>query len=118
MEVRLRIQPQANLCADPVISTTFILSLPELFIPDAFSPLNNDGRNDLWLIEGLDRYNHVSIQIFNRWGGLVYEADPFDGQWDGNNTAGGADAGLLPEGVYFYQISLNETVRTGYIYLR
>ena len=118
MEVRLRIQPQANLCADPVISTTFTLSLPELFIPDAFSPLNNDGRNDLWLIEGLDRYNRVSIQIFNRWGGLVYEADPFDGQWDGSNTVGRTEAGMLPEGVYFYQISLNETLRTGYIYLR
>lgn len=118
MEIRLRIQSLANICADPVTSVIFTISLPELFIPDAFSPLNNDGRNDLWLIEGLDRYNRVSIQIFNRWGGLVYEANPFDGQWNGSNTVGKAEAGMLPEGVYFYQINLNEALRTGYIYLR
>jgi len=43
-----------------------------LNIPDAFSP-NADGVNDTWLIEGIENFENIRIQIFNRWGQLVFE---------------------------------------------
>lgn len=60
-----------------------------VYIPNAFSP-DSDGVNDRFLIyakEGLVR-NISNFQIFNRWGGKVFEVsnaqpnDPFFG-WDG-----------------------------------
>ena len=118
MQIRLRIKALATVCLEGITSETFTVSLPELFIPDAFSPQNNDGQNDQWIIEGLDRYNNVSIQIFNRWGGLIFEANPFNGTWDGRSNNSFSSYEALPEGVYFYQIMLDDIIKTGYIYKR
>ena len=70
----------------------------KIYIPNAFSP-NEDGRNDRFLlypgkgVQSVDR-----VQIFNRWGGLVYEAAGNAG-WDGNTN--GSQAG---PGLYVYQV--------------
>ena len=60
-----------------------------LNIPTAFSP-NNDGVNDTWEIEHINLYAEVSIEIYNRWGQLMFEfsgtGDSYatlDNQWDG-----------------------------------
>lgn len=61
-----------------------------LFIPNVFSP-NEDGFNDLFQIfttENGPIESIQSIQIFNRWGALIYEASNFlpndrDQYWDG-----------------------------------
>ncbi|MPM24283.1 hypothetical protein SDC9_70764 [bioreactor metagenome] len=63
-----------------------------LNIPDAFSP-NQDGVNDTWQIEGIENFDNIKIQIFNRWGQLVFEfegtgvaySDPAV-QWDGTSN--------------------------------
>jgi gliding motility-associated-like protein len=60
-----------------------------LNIPTAFSP-NNDGVNDTWEIEHINLYSEVSIEIYNRWGQLMFEfsgtGDSYadiDNQWNG-----------------------------------
>lgn len=54
---------------------------PDIFIPNAFSP-NNDGENDEYLVIGRV-IEELELQIFNRWGELVFETtDPTKG-WDG-----------------------------------
>ncbi len=64
---------------------------------------NGDGKNDVWLIPGIEQYPNNVVQIFNRWGNLVYEQkgytnnDPWTGQWNGKE---------LPDGTYFYLIEL------------
>lgn len=66
-----------------------------LLVPQAFTP-NNDGINDLFRLISSETLNDFSIQIYNRWGLLLYEANHNDG-WDGtykNNN--------LPLGVYLY----------------
>jgi gliding motility-associated-like protein len=51
-------------------------------ISNAFTP-NNDGKNDLFL-KGLD------LQIFNRWGQLLYKGNEgWDGKYKGNTVAAG-----------------------------
>jgi gliding motility-associated-like protein len=54
---------------------------PRIFIPDAFTP-NGDAINDL-----LDIHDaHIiepELQIFNRWGEVVFTTDNLDIRWDG-----------------------------------
>ncbi|MBC7849178.1 MAG: PKD domain-containing protein [Chitinophagaceae bacterium] len=58
-----------------------ILKKPK--IPNAFSP-NNDGINDKWVIEHLESYPGATVEVFNRYGQLVYKSVGYDRPWDGN----------------------------------
>ncbi len=64
-----------------------------------FSP-NNDGQNDLWVIERIDRYPDCKVIIVNRQGNVLYEMQPYYGnEWDG--TLNGAP---VIEGAYYFVI--------------
>lgn len=69
-------------------------------IPNAFTP-NNDGINDSWIIENIEIFPWAIVQVFNRWGQLVYEGygsgTPWDGTWNGN---------IVPTGSYIYSVDL------------
>jgi gliding motility-associated-like protein/uncharacterized repeat protein (TIGR01451 family) len=72
------------------------------FIPEGFSP-NGDGVNDVFVITGLERYPEHTFTIFNRWGNMVFEAAPYNNDWDGTSTFGITVGGNeLPSGTYFY----------------
>src|SRR5690554_2586675 len=53
----------------------------EIYIPDMFSP-NDDGENDEYCIYG-DCISTFYLQIFNRWGEMVYVSDNPENCWDG-----------------------------------
>jgi gliding motility-associated-like protein len=80
-----------------------------LEIPNAFSP-NQDGLNERFNIVTSDG---VAIQgtIYNRWGEIIYQWDTTqEGQaWDG--TYQGKP---VPNGVYFYMLSLKELDKTAH----
>jgi gliding motility-associated-like protein len=67
----------------------------ELIFPDAFSP-NGDGVNDVLQIQssGMKQY---SLQIFDRWGNLLFETNKPGFHWDGRTASGE----LVPAGTYF-----------------
>ncbi len=44
----------------------------DVFIPNAITP-NNDSLNDKFKIVGLEKFPENSIEIFNRWGNIVYK---------------------------------------------
>lgn len=95
------------------------LLVTEFFIPEGFSP-NGDGINDLFVIRGIDMYPNNSIDIFNRWGNIVFKAHPYQNTWDGTTTMGvnvGGDE--LPIGTYFYLFDFGNTSKIikGTIYL-
>lgn len=70
---------------------------------DAITP-NNDGYNDTWTPIDITEYDNALVQVFNRWGGLVFES--IGGEqytpWDGTNN--GEE---LVVGTYYYIIDLN-----------
>jgi gliding motility-associated-like protein len=76
--------------------------LVEVIIPSAFTP-DNDGINDSWELENIELYPEVEVRIFTRRGSLVYESQSYSEPWDGvlNNE-------VLPSGVYYYVIKLND----------
>ena len=71
-----------------------------LFIADALTP-NGDGINDRWVVGGLEFYPQSEVEVFNRWGQLIFRSKPGTTWWDG--TYNGA---LLPASDYYYVISV------------
>jgi len=54
-----------------------------IFVPNAFTP-NGDGKNDYWQIPFLDIGLEAEVNVFNRWGQLVYHTKGTTVSWDGN----------------------------------
>ncbi len=70
----------------------------DVFIPNAFTPLNGDGVNDYWQIFGnIPGIKQLEVMVFNRIGEKVFESNDINFKWDG--TYKGKDA---PPGVYSY----------------
>lgn len=84
-------------------------------IPNAFSP-NGDGSNDVFEIDNLDKLDSFTLQIYNRWGSLLYEQESATDFWDGTN--GGSP---VPASTYFYlftyELDGETTTTDGYISL-
>jgi gliding motility-associated-like protein len=96
----------------------------DLIVPEGFSP-NGDGTNDFFEIKGITAFPNNNVQIFNRWGNLIYEGNGYDNaavRWDGTNTSDSMSTGggLVPEATYFYVIDLGDgsSVKKGYIYVK
>ena len=73
------------------------LGCPELFVPNAFSP-NGDGNNDIVLVRGTDLKN-AEIEIYDRWGNLVFASENHKIGWDGLIEGEKAN-----QGVYVYYV--------------
>jgi gliding motility-associated-like protein len=71
-----------------------------IVIPTAFTP-NHDGFNDKWEIIGLQYYKNAVIEVFNRWGDLVFRSE--GNEYKFNGTYRGRD---LPMDSYHYIIDL------------
>ncbi len=83
----------------------------EIVVPKGFSP-NGDGTADFFIIENLNGRN-AQLQIFNRWGQKVYEADSYQNDWNGSANKGIVLFGeQLPEGTYYYQLNIEGEVET------
>lgn len=52
-----------------------------IFIPNAFTP-NGDGINDTFGVKG-EGIKEFTLNIFNRWGELIFETHNPKQQWDG-----------------------------------
>ncbi len=79
-----------------------IVVTPSLVIPQGFSP-NGDGFNDLFDIIGLGNYPQNSLTVINRWGDILYVANPYNNDWDGSSNTGINIAGdHVTDGTYFY----------------
>lgn len=65
---------------------------------NVFTP-NGDGINDLLRFDLLELFNGNTLQVFNRWGKLVFESNDYQNDWDG---------GDLKEGTYFYVLDIDD----------
>jgi gliding motility-associated-like protein len=64
----------------------------ETFIPNVFTP-NNDDKNDFFRIAGLEGFPNSRLEVYNRWGGLVFEKDNYQNNWRAEE---------IPDGTYYY----------------
>lgn len=89
-------------CQDSLTLYTKIVN--KLYLANVFSP-NGDGRNDIWKLPKEYLFPDLEIEIFNRWGALVWSAagDKAARGWDGRTNNGK----VLPIGTYWYVIKFN-----------
>jgi len=67
--------------------------------PNFFTP-NNDGFNDTWKPIGIDENFNAKIHIFDRYGKLLIQLNPFGNGWDGL-----INGSVMPSSDYWYKIS-------------
>jgi gliding motility-associated-like protein len=79
-------------------STVLEVVVCETEIPNIFSP-NGDGINDIFIIRGTEGFPNSRLEVYNRWGGLVYENDNYQSAWRGDDLA---------EGTYYYVYLRND----------
>jgi gliding motility-associated-like protein len=110
-----------------------VLACGNVVIHNAFSP-NGDGLNDVFKIDSIDDltcYPENSVEIYNRWGILVFDTvnynnttNVFDGNSKGRTTIKQSDG--LPTGTYFYIVNyksldgnnvIQSNKKDGYLYL-
>lgn len=74
----------------------------DFFIPEGFSP-NSDGINDFLIVKKPADVT-VSLDVYNRWGGLVYRNNDYKNDWNGGISA----QNNIPAGTYFYVVRLSD----------
>ncbi|WP_444666915.1 T9SS type B sorting domain-containing protein [Flavobacterium columnare] len=88
---------------------------------------NGDGDNDVFFIDGVDKFPNNSVEVYNRWGVLVYEAKGYN---NNDRAFRGISSGRvtikqleeLPEGTYYYMFKYENTSgvtkeKAGYLYI-
>jgi gliding motility-associated-like protein len=58
-------------------------------IPNVFTPGTSSGANDAFKIDGILGFPNSTLSIFNRWGGLIYESENYQNQWDATGESAG-----------------------------
>jgi len=83
--------------------TVHVIPSTELIFYNSFTP-NGDGANDYFYIGNIGLYPNNTLQIYNRYGQLIYNETGYNNQWAG--TSLGTD---VPCGTYFYIIDTHDT---------
>jgi gliding motility-associated-like protein len=87
-----------------MVTDSITLKEPDdIKLPNGFTP-NGDGYNDFYVIKGIQGYTNNKVQIFNRWGSLVYSKNAYLNDWNGVSN----DGQILPDGTYFIVVDLNK----------
>ena len=116
-----------------IVEKASVLGCGTILVHNAFTP-NNDGTNEVFKIDNIEDticYPENSVEIYNRWGILVYETKGYDnsnkafkGYSEGRVTVD-KSAGL-PTGTYFYILNYTSVglqgeiipnKKQGYLYL-
>jgi gliding motility-associated-like protein len=91
----------------PGVPTLTPIKPIQLIIPTIITP-NRDGFNDKWVIVRPSG-TKIKVQVYNRWGQMVYKSDDYRNDWDGKGTGSflGQD---LPHGSYFFLVDIEYPV--------
>jgi gliding motility-associated-like protein len=103
-------------CTPSVVSQPLLMNILQpaaIHIPNAFTP-NGDGINDRWDIPDLAYYPNCILNIYTRYGSVIYQSRGYSTAWDGSYNGK-----ILPTGTYYYIIDLgnNSPKLAGYVAL-
>lgn len=83
-------------CADTSCMAINVDALEFINIPNVFTP-DGDGINDFFFINS-SGIKEFQLDVYNRWGTLVYSSTEVASKWDGRSTAGVE----LSDGTYYF----------------
>lgn len=90
--------PNGCVAVDSVLVTV----IPEVVIPSGVTP-NGDGWNDAWVIDHIDLFPECEVEIYNRWGDMLFRSVGYRTPWDGRYNGD-----FVPVGTYYYVVKLND----------
>ncbi|HEX2920043.1 MAG TPA: gliding motility-associated C-terminal domain-containing protein [Bacteroidales bacterium] len=98
----------------PESSDTLKIIVNDLQVPTLITP-NEDGRNDYFLLKGIDELQGNELFIFDRRGILVYMTRNYSNNWNGVDQSGEP----LSDDTYFFIVrSGNGRQKSGYVVIR
>jgi gliding motility-associated-like protein len=95
-------------CRDSIVKQVDIKPAYVLYIPNAFTP-NSDGLNDGFKALGIG-IAQFKLQIFDRWGVLIFESDDINKAWDGS-VNGKGDYDSTKEDVYVWKAEVTDVLK-------
>ena len=87
-----------------------------------FTP-NGDTTNETLVFEGLEQYDKSHLEVYNRWGILVYKATNYQNDWNGRSMGRATikTNSHLPVGTYFYLLKFGDATlskqQKGWVYI-
>jgi gliding motility-associated-like protein len=104
----------ADNCVDDTSIVVIINPDVVLYVPNAFTPGDGNGLNDVFQIflppTGVD-YSTFSLQIFDRWGEMIYSTNDVTKSWNGAKNNVGP---LLKQDTYVWKISFSDEKKKEY----
>lgn len=107
---RVDVSNECGIATDSV-EITFEDCFCEVYMPNAFTP-NGDMTNDIFLPVINCDIVEFSIQIFDRWGMLVFRSNDYNTGWDGR-----LHGEFMAEGVYVFRMEYVGIDQFGNLYL-
>jgi gliding motility-associated-like protein len=98
----------------PSSSDTVNIIVHDMTVPTLITP-NKDGKNEYFIIRGVETLGKTELVIFNRWGVRVYMNSNYDNKWNGIDE----NEDPLPEDTYFFVLKPEKSKPvSGYIVVR
>jgi len=103
-------------------SDTLMLEVCDVYavfanIPNTITPGDKNDQNDKWVIPNIELFPDAELEIYDRWGRLIFKTDDiFNNPWDGESMSGKE----MPMDAYYYVLDIkvaNTKPLTGYINL-
>ena len=92
-------------CKEAVTKLLILEDEFALYIPNAFSPIKNEGKNDVFNVAGMGFLSDsFEMIIYDRWGSQVFKTNDVTKGWDGSIKGGP----IGKEGVYIYKITVKD----------
>jgi gliding motility-associated-like protein len=92
---------------------TLKITVRDLVVPTLITP-NNDGRNDYFILNGIENEPDNELVVFDRRGIIVFRDKRYHNDWNGIDYNGKP----LADDTYFYIIKTRGKPRTGFVVIR
>jgi gliding motility-associated-like protein len=102
-----------NGCKDSITKPIFIQEELYIYIPNTFIPDENR-INDVFSgsFVGVE---WIKIDVFNRWGELVFSSEDLDFSWDGKYQGADCQSGVFTWKLFYRPNNLQELLMTGHV---
>lgn len=77
----------SNGCVDSICRVIEVIA-PDVILPNIITP-NADNTNDFLAFQYLDAFPNNHLQVFNRWGALLFEKDSYKNDWSPDKYSNG-----------------------------
>lgn len=102
-----------NGCKDSITKPIFIQEELYIYIPNTFIP--DENRINDFFSGSFVGVEWIKIEVFNRWGELVFSSEDLDFSWDGKHQGVDCQSGVYTWKLFYRPNNLQELLMTGHV---